>query len=79
MTTTYKRNWPKKRCRELEELIALIHDIQALNRGNCFIQRITRCIKAADKLDRWDSQQMNLLRWLKEQAISRIQPGEGPT
>jgi hypothetical protein len=64
--------WPRSRIKELTALEKLLRDVASLNTGNCVIERMQRCIKAAEKLGRSDFQaarvRPSFIRFLDELA-----------
>ena len=46
--------WPEDRLDELDLLQLLVNEVQSINRGSHVIERLTRCIELAEKLDRTD-------------------------
>ena len=66
--------WPRKRRKELHELLEMLATIRTLNNGSNFIGKVQQLIKTSDKFDKLnlESAQPNFSQFLTAEAF-----GEG--
>lgn len=68
-------NWTDERVKELQELQALLNEVRLLNSGSAVIERMQRCIAAAEKLATHDfsTPRDNFPQFLMSLAIAERQ------
>lgn len=68
-------NWTDERVAELKELQTLLNDVRLLNSGSAVIERMQRCIAAAEKLTElnFDKPRESFPQFLMNLAIAERQ------
>lgn len=64
-------NWTDDRTTELTELWDLLNEVSVINKGNCVLERLQKCISLAEKLKTSDIEtgRMSFITFLNQQAI----------
>lgn len=70
-----KINWPEFRLAQFDMMVELIREVSAMNRANCILERMKKCIELADRLDRFDMdlRKSSFVQFLKDLAYERVE------